>query len=74
MEVVSCCCSDSEKQEGLKLLHLDASNRPNRGAIRPYNSQSISGVRKDYTNHKVYLSPKYGLNTIDENLTKNHIK
>jgi len=47
----------SEKQEGLRLLPINASSRTNRCAIRP------CGVLKDYPIHKILPSLYSGLNT-----------
>ena len=42
---------------------LGASNRTNRGAIRPYCRQNVVGVRKDFTSYKAVSFLSYGLNT-----------
>ena len=44
----------SKKQEVLRLLHFHVSNHTDRGAIRPYDSQNVIGVRKDFLDHKTF--------------------
>ena len=54
----------SKKQEVLRFLHCGASNRTDRGAIRPYGSQNGIGVPEDFICHKTASSRyMYGLNT-----------
>ena len=50
----------SKKQGVLRLLYHGTSNRTDRGAIRPHNSQNEKGVRKDFINRKTASFLSYG--------------
>ncbi len=63
MEVVSHCCSDSRKQEGLRLLYFGASDRTDRGAIRPCGSRSVLVYPKILSAAIKSLPEAHGLNT-----------
>ncbi len=57
------CCSGFQKVRSSKLLHDSASNRTDRGAIRPHDSQNVTGISKGTTCYNKTVSLLYGLNT-----------
>ena len=57
------CCSGFQKVRSSRLLHFSISSRTDRGAIRPYGSQNVTGVPKGVGCCNKMASLLYGLST-----------